>query len=58
MDAEHSVLSAMLAWGVLFLSFRYDYGLHDYGMLVLNAVLGMVVSFCDQLQSIVAASGS
>lgn len=43
-DAERSALSAVLAWGVLFLSFRYD-----YGMLVLNAVLGIVVSFCNQL---------
>lgn len=42
-----SALSAVLAWGVLFLSFGYHYGLHDYGMQVLNAVLGMVVSFCD-----------
>lgn len=44
---ERSALSAVLAWGVLFLSFGYHYGLHDYGMQVLNVVLGMVVSFCD-----------
>lgn len=56
--AEHSALSAVLALGVLFLSFGYDYGLYDYGMQVLNAVLGMVVSFCDQPQSIVVAPGS
>lgn len=58
MDAERSAPSAELAWGVPFLSFGYHYGLHDYGMQVLNAVLGMVVSFCDQPQSVVAASGS
>lgn len=44
--------------GCAFLSFGYDYEPHDYGILVLNAVLEIVVSFCDQLQSIVAASGS
>ena len=57
-DAERSALSAVLAWSVLFLSFGYDYGLHGYSMQVLNAVLGMVVSFRDQTQYIVAASGS
>lgn len=39
--------------GCAFLSFCYDYGLHDYGMQVLNAVLGMVVSFCDQTQGLI-----
>ena len=51
-------LSAVLAWGVLFLSSGYDYALHDYGMQVLTTVLEMVVSFCNQPQYIVAAPGS